>query len=486
MVPKISDSEATTTTTPKRKISNFVFWNQTRIFILILSLTCLTLTQINSQIFTFTVICMDDLIVENRISNATEPHWIEGTTEKSILFSATAVGALVGLIPSVPLLNRLGVRLTLSICGLCSTLGTFFTPIAVSWSFYLVVLCRVLQGLGISVILTVLGVIPTSWSPKSEYSTYLAILSCAWQVSSRAHMPHQLFQSFQFSNVIFMPISGILCDSSLGWRSIYYAFGVLTGFFYFVFYMFYTDIPGIHKNVSEKELGQISEGKPVHAVREAVPYKKICTDRCVLAAWVSFLGGNLGFITLLLYGPTYLREVLQFDVRSTGYINALPYALCAVYKFSAGKISDRVTFASDKAIYTFWLFSSIIGLGIGYCIMAWTSDRIVAFVAFAFAIVTSGLIIMATVKCLAMRCQQHTHFAVSAISFLSYCVQFISPLGVGILCPDNTPEQWSRLFIIITVIMIVTNVPFPWLTTQHAADYTKRKDSREFSNVEKC
>ncbi|CAL2043899.1 unnamed protein product [Caenorhabditis brenneri] len=461
---KIGDSEAA----PQRKISNFVFWNQTRVFILILSLTCLTLTQINSQIFTFTVICMDDLIVENRMNNATEPHWIEGSTEKSILFSATAVGALVGLIPSVPLLNRLGVRRTLSICGLFSTLGTFFTPIAVAWSFYLVVLCRFLQGLGISVILTVLGVIPTSWSPKSEYSTYLAILSCAWQ----------------FSNVIFMPVSGILCDSSFGWRSIYYSFGVLTGLFYFVFYMFYTDMPGIHKNVSEKELCQIKEGKPEHTVREAVPYGKICTDRCVIAAWVSFLGGNLGFITLLLYGPTYLREVLQFDVRSTGYINALPYALCAVYKFSAGKISDRVNF-SDKAIYTFWLFSSIIGLGIGYLIMAFTSDRNVAFFAFAFAIVTSGLIIMATVKCLAMRCQQHCHFAVSAISFLSYCVQFISPLCVGILAPDNTPEQWSRLFIIITIIMIVTNAPFPWLTTQQAADYTKRKDSTGFS-AEKC
>ncbi|CAI2352783.1 unnamed protein product [Caenorhabditis sp. 36 PRJEB53466] len=360
-------------------------------------------------------------------------------------------------------------RLNLSFCGLCSTLGTVFTPLAVSISFYLVVLCRVLQGLGITILLTILGVIPTSWSPKSEYSTYLAILSCAWQ----------------FSNIVFMPVSGILCDSSFGWRSIYYVFGVVTGIFFLIFYFFYTDLPRIHKNVSEKELGKIQHEKPENTCREAVPYRKICADRCVVAAWVSFLGGNLGFITLLLYGPTYLREVLQFDVRSTGYINALPYLLCAVYKFAAGKISDRVTFATHKAIYTFWLFSSIIGLSIGYIVMAWTSDRMIAFGAFSFAIVTSGLIIMATVKCLTMRCQQHCHFAVSAISFLSYCVQFVSPLGVGLLAPDNTQEQWSRLFIIIVVVMLVTNAPFPWLATQDAAEYTKRKDSRAFS-AEKC
>ncbi|CAP22422.2 Protein CBG01118 [Caenorhabditis briggsae] len=414
----------------KRKISNFVFWNQTRVFILALSLTCLTLTQINSQIFTFTVICMDDLIVENQMSNVTEPHWIEGTTEKSILFSATAIGALVGLIPSVPLLNRLGVRLTLSVCGLCSTLGTFFTPIAVSWSFYLVVVCRVLQGLGISVILTVLGVIPTSWSPKSEYSTYLAILSCAWQ----------------FSNVIFMPISGILCDSEYGWRSIYYAFGVLTGFFYFIFYMFYTDAPGVHRSMRFGRMDQ-------------------------------FPGWKFGIYHTSIIWTNLFERSSEFRCSIHGYINALPYALCAIYKFSAGKISDRIKFASDKTIYTFWLFSSIIGLSIGYCIMAWTTDRNIAFVAFAFAIVTSGLIIMASVKCLAMRCQQHCHFAVSTVSFLSYCVQFISPLGVGIMCPDNTPEQWSRAFLLITGIMILTNAPFPFLTTQEAAEYTKHKKS---------
>ncbi|CUR30008.1 MFS domain-containing protein [Caenorhabditis elegans] len=31
--------------------------------------------------------------------------------------------------------------------------------------------------------------------------------------------------------------------------------------------------------------------------------------------------------------------------------------------------------------------------------------------------------------------------------------------------------------------MIITNAPFPWLTTQQAANYTKRKDPKAF---EKC
>ncbi|UMM37209.1 hypothetical protein L5515_009054 [Caenorhabditis briggsae] len=324
---------------------------------------------------------MDDLKEGNRVDNVTETHWIESSTEKSIIFSATAVGALVELIPLVPLLNHLGVRRTLSLFGLCSTLGTFFTPIAVSLSFYLVVWCRFLQGLGVSVILTVLGLIPSSWSPKSDHSTYLAILSCAWQ----------------FANAIFTPVSGVLCDSSFRWRSIYYLFGGLTGIFYYIFYILYTDAPSMH--------------------------------------------------------------------RSTGYINALPYALCAIYKLVVGKVSDRITFLNDKTIYT--LFTSILGLIIGYAIMIWTTNRIVAFCAFGFAGITSGLIIIATVKFLTLRCQQHCHFAVGATSFMSYCVQFILPL-----C-------WTRLFVIVTVVVILTNIPFPLLTIREPADYTKQSDSSD-------
>lgn len=91
----------------------------------------------------------------------------------------------------------------------------------------------------------------------------------------------------------------------------------------------------------------------------------------------------------------------------------------------------------------FWSYTSVLGLGVGYIVMATTSDRMIAFGAFAFNIITSGCIIMGVVKCLQLRCQQHAHFAVSVVSLITYCVQFLAPLGVGFVCSDNTPEQVS-------------------------------------------
>lgn len=166
---------------------------------------------------------------------------MESPTEKSLLFSGSAIGAMIGLIPSVPLISSLGIRNMLTASGVVSACGSLLFPIAVSYHYYAVLLCRVLQGLGISILFTVVGVIPGIWAPNNEMGTFLAILSCA----------------FQLSSIISMPVSGILCESQFGWRSIYYLFGVLTLLTYFVFYIFYTDEPKMHRNVSEKELSRI-------------------------------------------------------------------------------------------------------------------------------------------------------------------------------------------------------------------------------------
>ncbi|ULT92483.1 hypothetical protein L3Y34_009935 [Caenorhabditis briggsae] len=68
-------------------------------------------------------------------------------------------------------------------------------------------------------------------------------------------------------------------------------------------------------------------------------------------AWLSVLGGNFGFTILTLYGPTYLKNVLHFDVKETGFATALPFILSALVKFAAGRISDKMEHLSEKHYY---------------------------------------------------------------------------------------------------------------------------------------
>ncbi|CAO4378002.1 unnamed protein product [Caenorhabditis nigoni] len=445
-----------------RKTSSILCFNLTRYLILILTLTCLTLLQMNSLTFNFTVICMSDIVDDSHALNPNATHWFEDSNMKSLVFSSMAIGGLLGLLVAMPLMHRVGVRKVLSICGVFSIIGTVLFPLAVEWNFASVLVVRFLQGLGISMVFTVLGSVPIAWAPNNESSTFLAVLSCA----------------FQMSNVICMPISGFLCESSLGWRSIYYLFGIITTMCFLIFYFSYTDSPKDHRNVSNQELSLILQDKTT-TQKESVPYLAICKDPCVLVTWLSNVGGNLGFLTLVLYGPTYLREVLHFEVCGTGFASALPFLLSAAVKSIAGQLSDRCNFVSERVRFTICGIISRLGLAIGYIGMATTSSTLVAQIAFTFSIAVSGLNIMGTVKCLQLRCKQHVHFAVSAIALMAYVIQFGAPILVGIICPDNTPEQWGWLFMIIGVIVFATSAPFPWFTTAEPAEYTLPREQQE-------
>ncbi|KAF1755212.1 hypothetical protein GCK72_021781 [Caenorhabditis remanei] len=443
----------------KRKVSKFVFGHKTRLYIMVLLLLCLTLPQMNSITFNFTVICMGDLVERHQALNRSDSHWMSSPTHKSFIFSSTAIGAVIGLIPSVPLIDALGIRVVLTVSGVISAVGSIFFPLAADFNYYAVILCRVLQGLGISILFTVVGVIPGVWAPRNETGTFLAILSCA----------------FQLSMIICMPISGILCETPyLGWRSIYYIFGAATLLIYTIFFTFYTDSPRIHRNVSEKELKRIESGKLETPVQEGVPYWAICSDVTVLAAWLSVFGGNFGFTILTLYGPTYLKDVLHFDVKETGFATALPFILSAVVKFAAGRISDKMDHLSEKTRFTFCAVVSQASVVLGLVLMAMTSNRRVAQFAYTFAITSSGLNIVGNVKCIQLRCRQHVHFAITVISFCAYLIHFGAPIVVGWLTSsEGDTVGWSRLFIIVSVITVLTNLPFPFLTSEEPAPFVR-------------
>ncbi|VDM70897.1 unnamed protein product, partial [Strongylus vulgaris] len=220
------------------------------------------------------------------ISSVSE-HWLDSSTQVNSLFSAIAIGCILGTIPNSLLIQNFGLRTTVAVNGLITTASTLFFPLAVRSGYTAVFIMRVLQGAPTSLSFPMTGMAPAQWATLQATGTFIAILSC--------HV--------QFCNMLTMPVSGFLCESSLGWPAVYYFQGLLSALIFLSFFFFYTDDPNKHRNVGPKELAKITYGKHFEK-KQKIPYRAIFSDTCILGVWFSVIGGNLAFQIFLMYGPT--------------------------------------------------------------------------------------------------------------------------------------------------------------------------------------
>ncbi|GMT30445.1 hypothetical protein PFISCL1PPCAC_21742, partial [Pristionchus fissidentatus] len=443
-----------------------VLFHSTRFVVLCITTACLTFCLANPLILNFTVICMEDIVPEEMRpvegGNSTEPaasvHWLHDSSLRNLLFSASAIGNLIGTFPITALIQRFGTRTLFMVYGLTSAAATAAFPFAVATGFYpLIFVTRIAQGFAMSFTLSAAGAVCLSWSPVKEFGLYMSILS----------------MHFQFCAIFTMPVAGAFCVSSMGWRGVFFLQATLTLVLFILFFFFYEDDPALHRKVSTKELSRIEKGKNTEATGGPVPYLAICTSPTVLGIWLASIGGNLGFQMLLQFGPIYLNKVLNFAVASTGFATALPYILSATLKMFTGPLSDKTTCLSEKARII--LFASISQgfMACCYLVMAVTTNPIVSQVCYTAAIVFSGLNVIGVVRCAQLVARQFMPFVMSVLNGILCVITLLLPPFVATVAESNTPEQWAMIFYSAAGIIIATNIVFLFVASDQAAPWTK-------------
>ena len=99
-----------------------------------------------------------------------------------------------------------------------------------------------LQGSSFSAILSPIATVSAEWAPLTVVGTYVALLTTP----------------FQLGPILTMPVSSLLCQSSiLGWPAVYYLQGGLTVVLLVLFHLLYwerPDSPGSLASVAEIEV----------------------------------------------------------------------------------------------------------------------------------------------------------------------------------------------------------------------------------------
>ena len=109
---------------------------------------------------------------------------------------------------------------------------------------------------------------------------------------------------------------------SLGWEYTYYLLGLVTAFFFAIFWLIYTDNPHnnqlilsknfLEKNtryVTKEEADYITEGKTEKTAHSEVPYSDLFSDPQVYLAWSMYISFFVGAYIFLQFGPVYISLV---------------------------------------------------------------------------------------------------------------------------------------------------------------------------------
>uniref|UniRef100_A0A0R3RM23 MFS domain-containing protein n=1 Tax=Elaeophora elaphi TaxID=1147741 RepID=A0A0R3RM23_9BILA len=368
-------------------------------------------------------------------------------TEKGLLFSATAIGNLVGTYPVILLEKKLTIRTLFTLFGIISAISTFLIPWLADFGFGFLFAMRFWEGFAYAAAYPVLGTITSQWSLLADSGMYMSLILCHLQIGP-------LFT---------MPISGALCVSSFGWPATYYIHGVLTLFIMLLFYVVYRDSPQIHKNVSSKELSKIEFGKEVTYTKKLpeVPYGAIVHDIAIWGIWIASIGSTLGFQIFFQYGPVYLNEVLNFTVEKAGLASALPMILSIIVKVLAGPLSDHASCCGEKARVMLFTFISQGFMAACFIFLALIPANAANLgqIAYTAAIAFSGLNSVGIIKSAQLVARQHTHFVLSILSIINCTVILIIPL--------------SKIFYVIVSLMVICNGFFFFVGKASPAQWTK-------------
>nr|XP_003226103.2 PREDICTED: sialin [Anolis carolinensis] len=263
------------------------------------------------------------------------PVVFRNTTGKKYAWDADTQGLILGsffygyIITQIPggyLARRIGGKLLLGFGILGTAVFTLFTPVAADLGVGFLIAVRALEGLGEGVTFPAMHAMWSSWSPPLERSKLLSIS----------------YAGAQLGTVVSLPLSGLICFY-MDWVYVFYIFGALGVLWFFFWVLMVSDTPETHKRISHAEKEYILSSLTEQlSSQKSVPWKAMWTSLPLWAIVVAHFSYNWTFYTLLTLLPTYMKEILRFDVQENGFLSALPYFGCWVCIILSGQFADHL------------------------------------------------------------------------------------------------------------------------------------------------
>ncbi|XP_015595983.2 putative inorganic phosphate cotransporter isoform X2 [Cephus cinctus] len=312
-------------------VTFMLFLGMANAYIMRTNMSVAIVAMVNHSAITSEDVVTDECGGENSTiedTNESDGEFIWDSAMQGYLLSSFFYGYVITQIPFGILAKRYGAKYFLGVGMLVNSVFGLLVPMSAHWGFYWLMFIRFIQGLGEGPIVPCTHAMLAKWVPPNE----------------RSRLGAFVYAGAQFGTVISMPLSGLLSEYGFadGWPSIFYVFGTIGTVWCIAFLIMVYEDPEQHPRITEDERKYILSALwgTAGVSSPPVPWKSIATSMPFWAILIAHMGQNYGYETLMTELPTFMKQILHFNIKSNGTVSALPYLAMWIFSMVVSHIAD--------------------------------------------------------------------------------------------------------------------------------------------------
>lgn len=395
------------------------------------------------------------------------------------LLGAFFFGYLFTQIPGGYLSGHYGGSIFLGSGVLGTAALTMLTPLAAKMGIYWLFALRALEGFGEGVTFPAMMAMWARWAPPLERSRLMTLSGSGGN----------------FGAFVALPLTGYICQT-LGWPAVFYLCGGAGCLWAVFWFAFVSNDPRTHRRISEEERDYIinSIGPQGTGHGWSVPVLPMLLSLPLWTIIITQMCSNWSYYTLLTSLPTYMNDIMHFDIQSNGFLSALPYLGAWLFSMLSGVAADRLIERKVFSITVVRKLFTLIGLLSAAAFLVAVSYAgcshilTVTFLTLSTTIggVTAAGVYMNQIDI----APRYAGLLLGITNTFGTIPGVMAPIATGYFTEDRTLAGWRKVFWIAAGINVAGAVVFtifgtgkiqPWAITEEDGAEAEKDRSRSNS-----
>ncbi|XP_071958542.1 sialin-like [Antedon mediterranea] len=371
--------------------------------------------------------------------------WDEET--RQMILSGFYYGYTVTAFPGGWLACRVGGKPIIFCALILSSILTASIPWSASVSSDLLIVLRVLdgmvQGLNNGAIVAILG----KWTVPHERSILVSIA---------------LF-GFTFAQVICNPLSALICSAYKlgGWPISFYTYSVFAIFTATLWVVLIYETRDQDPFISSEEVEYLKSFDTNDNNKNkniSIPWLSLVQSSAVWAVVIAFVFENFGLYFIITEAPTFIVDILGFDLQVIGWISSSLGILSCFIVLLSGACSDVFIRREYFTILQTRKLFTCLGIGLPSFLLIFMEFFKQSAISCLVLIMLAFGIFGCTASLTSNVLDITKHYSGVVIGIMTTLASFsgiVGPTIIGELTKDtNTFEQWSLMFKIVSGVML--------------------------------